>query len=595
MNRTSMQSGRYSAHRNYREQHHVNLAFIYIGVSMLIPISFAVADRVKGRSDLYWSYIFSFVLMVALAVFVYRTREEGKWKKVILLGFLFGYPFALVLDYTRNIEVLTAVVYIITAFQLMGPRRGLFWAGALIVESLILWILALSALLPYWPEKYSTSMLAVLAASLAVVYVVSWSGSMVYSRAYRALLVQTLHDPETGHPISEHLCKELDESGRDIILFVLARITNYHTMNQIYGSDWMQDLQRLSRVTLTGLGAFGLFRIHADTFAIPFSDTQPSQSQILDALEQHEFSLENGQYFRPVVRLGAAIHRSSTCSRTSIAAAMEALQRAETMYSTWEFNSDSVPVNRHALINRDIHGLICRNLDEMRIILRYQPVYYAEHIDAAPAWYEGLARIFDENGASGSIYPFLPLIESAGLLGDFTSRVIMLAGEFVLDTGNTVSVNVQLRDLQDPRILDQLFDLSARIPNGSMIIELLERDPFWKSPQIIHTLRKLRARGYRIALDDFGAGYSNLGALWQLELDIVKIDGELAKRALTNSAAKKLVESLLVFCSSIQAETVIEHIETEEAVQHYAGSGAQYLQGFHLGKPIEFPVQLNIN
>lgn len=590
-----MQSGRYSSHRNYREQHHVNLAFTYIGVSMLIPISFAIADWVKGRSDLYWSYIISFILMAALAVFVYRTREEGKWKKVILLGFLFGYPFAVVPDYTRNIEVLTAVVYIITAFQLMGPRRGLFWAGALIAESIILWVLALSSLLPNWPEKYSTSLLAVLAASLGVVYVVSWSGSMVYSRAYRALLVQTLHDPDTGYPISEYLFQELDKPGRDMILFVLARITNYHTMNQIYGSDWMQDLQQLSKVQLSVLGAFGLFRIHADTFAILFSDTQPSQRQILNALEQHEFFLEKGQFFRPVVRLGAAIHRSSMSSRTSIAAAMEALQRAETMYSTWEVNADSVPINRHALINRDIHALICRNLSEMKVMLKYQPVYYADHIEAAPAWYEGLARISDENGVSGSIYPFLPLIESAGLLGDFTSRVIKLAGDFILDTGNTVSVNVQLRDLQNSRILDQLFDFSERIPRGSMIIELLERDPFWKSPQIIHTLRKLRAGGYRIALDDFGAGYSNLGALWQLELDIIKIDGELARRALNNPAARKLVESLLVFCSSIQAETVIEHIETEEAVRHYANSGANYLQGFHLGKPIDFPVQLNIN
>ena len=96
---------------------------------------------------------------------------------------------------------------------------------------------------------------------------------------------------------------------------------------------------------------------------------------------------------------------------------------------------------------------------------------------------------------------------------------------------------------------------------------------------------KLRDLGCRIALDDFGAGYTSYRHLKSLSVDIVKIDGQFVKNLHINKENQLFVQTLLDLAEGFGAEVVGECVETEEEAQALRDRGVKYLQGYHFGAP----------
>ena len=102
-------------------------------------------------------------------------------------------------------------------------------------------------------------------------------------------------------------------------------------------------------------------------------------------------------------------------------------------------------------------------------------------------------------------------------------------------------------------------------------------------------LREIRGRGVHIAVDDLGAGYSNLKYIADLEPDIVKLDRELIAGLTTESALFNLVCSIVDLCRAQGARVVAEGIETPSEMLAVIESGAHYAQGFFLAQPAREP------
>jgi len=100
----------------------------------------------------------------------------------------------------------------------------------------------------------------------------------------------------------------------------------------------------------------------------------------------------------------------------------------------------------------------------------------------------------------------------------------------------------------------------------------------------IKTLEGLKSLGVKIAIDDFGKGYSNLSLLSEIPVDIVKIDISLTRKINENEKAKVLIESIAELCRKLGI-TVAEGVETEEEL-NFLRKHCDYLQGYLLGKPL---------
>jgi EAL domain-containing protein (putative c-di-GMP-specific phosphodiesterase class I) len=146
-----------------------------------------------------------------------------------------------------------------------------------------------------------------------------------------------------------------------------------------------------------------------------------------------------------------------------------------------------------------------------------------------------------------------------------------------------VFVNVHALELDD----DSLFDPSAPLSAFAkrVVLEITERAPLDKIKDANARVATLRAMGYRIAVDDLGAGYAGLSTFASLEPDVVKADMSLIRDIHQSAVKQKVVGSIVALCKDLRIEFVAEGIETEAERDCVASLGGDNLQGYLFARP----------
>lgn len=232
-------------------------------------------------------------------------------------------------------------------------------------------------------------------------------------------------------------------------------------------------------------------------------------------------------------------------------------------------------------------------LRESRFMLAYQPIVDARSGEVV--FYEGLARLVDDNGSLMPAATFIPVVERMGLMRLIDRRVLDL-GLTALEThpGLRLSINVSGLTGVDPVWLRQLADRLGGRPEVAhrLILEITETvalDDIDESSRFVRTLGEL---GCRVALDDFGAGFTSFRHLRALDVDMVKIDGSFVRDLARNRDNQVFVRTLVGLAKGIELATVAECVETLEEAELLKADGVQYLQGYCFGRPTvepEFP------
>lgn len=119
-----------------------------------------------------------------------------------------------------------------------------------------------------------------------------------------------------------------------------------------------------------------------------------------------------------------------------------------------------------------------------------------------------------------------------------------------------------------------------------MSLEITERLLVDNDPRIVGTLTHLRSLGMRVAVDDFGVGYSSLGYLRWLPVDALKIDRSFVIGIEDNHSAQALLASVVSLGLALGLEVVVEGIESEAQADLVRGFGGSVAQGFYFGGPV---------
>jgi EAL domain-containing protein (putative c-di-GMP-specific phosphodiesterase class I) len=146
-----------------------------------------------------------------------------------------------------------------------------------------------------------------------------------------------------------------------------------------------------------------------------------------------------------------------------------------------------------------------------------------------------------------------------------------------------VFVNLHPDDLMDEDLFDVHAPLSALAPR--VVLEITERESLDALPDVPGRVRALRSMGYRIAIDDLGAGYAGLTSFARLEPEIVKIDMSLVRCIDREPLKRNLVGSITTLCKSLRMIVVVEGVETEDERGVLVGLGCDLLQGYLFGRP----------
>jgi EAL domain-containing protein (putative c-di-GMP-specific phosphodiesterase class I) len=153
-----------------------------------------------------------------------------------------------------------------------------------------------------------------------------------------------------------------------------------------------------------------------------------------------------------------------------------------------------------------------------------------------------------------------------------------------------ISVNLYGRQLQRPELVSEVVDAvdAAGLEPQSLILELAESALTDDHQPVGKVLQELRQRGFRLALDNFGAGYSSLGRLRDLPVDILKIDRSFVAGIGQGIADGAILRAIVGIANSLGLMTIAEGVERPEQLAALNGMGCQAGQGYYLAKTVDF-------
>lgn len=263
---------------------------------------------------------------------------------------------------------------------------------------------------------------------------------------------------------------------------------------------------------------------------------------------------------------------------------MQSLGDGESTYAMYDPGSSADPTRNFMLLS-DLRSA----LDSQGLRLEYQPLISV--VEHATDCVEALLRW--DHPTLGSVPPseFIGLAERVGMISEVT-RFVLAQGVEQLDRWHAegvplrLAMNISPRDLQRGEFEEELWEGLGRsnVTPERLILEVTERAELMESS--IPRLRRLRQKGIGLAIDDFGTGYSNIANLRQLPYDQIKIDASFTRAASWDETDRQIVAAMVDLGHRLGKTVVAEGIETPEAWDAMVELGCDFIQGFHIARPM---------
>ena len=410
-----------------------------------------------------------------------------------------------------------------------------------------------------------------------------------------------LHDALTGLPNRTLLADRFEQALRagtrtsSTTALLLIDLDRFKEVNDTLGHHVGDQLLAQIGPRLAGAlrGADTVARLGGDEFAVLLPSVD-GLSGALDVASRLRQAL--GKAFRVEgVELDIDASIGVVISGAHGADAQTLLQRADiAMYVAKQQKRGVVvydPENDdHSPERLSLLGQLRRGIERGELFLQYQP-----KIDLKTRQVVGVeALVRWQHPDRGMVPPndFIQLAEHTGLIGPLTDAVLDMALAQVkvwADGGNRipVAVNISARNLSDDAFADKVKDLLAKhdVASSLLEVEVTESAVMLEPEKATRILKELHSIGVRIAIDDFGAGYTSLAQLKNLPISELKIDKSFILAMHSNADDAVIVKSMIDLGHSLNMKIVAEGIETSDLVNSLADLQCDIGQGYHLCRP----------
>ncbi|MGE3769521.1 MAG: putative bifunctional diguanylate cyclase/phosphodiesterase [Bdellovibrionales bacterium] len=410
-------------------------------------------------------------------------------------------------------------------------------------------------------------------------------------------------DAQTGRPNRQSLEETLTHVIRDRISgsMMIVSVDNMTFLNEALGPNAVNDLlraavQRLEKqlpegtlIARTGGDGFGIWLPDHDQTA-----AEAVTQKILQAFRDEHFVTQECAVNVSVSAGGIALPLLATDGIEALTRAEQALKTARAggrgSYRFYEPSEDRRTHNLASLgdIERFRQAMAAQDL-----VLAYQPIVSA--FDGRIAFHEALLRLRQPDGTYISAWKLIQAFEQNGLAQELDRYVVGLAmaalrGEPALK----LSVNLSAATVSSTTFQDYLHALlkDERTIAERIIWEITETAAVNDLTDTRRFVALMHEIGSKVALDDYGAGYTSLQHLQQLAVDKVKIDGSLIKGIVDSAQNQVMVKSILAMAQNMNLETVAEFVETEKEAAWLQRHGVTQMQGYFFGQAqIEMPTK----
>jgi PAS domain S-box-containing protein len=248
-------------------------------------------------------------------------------------------------------------------------------------------------------------------------------------------------------------------------------------------------------------------------------------------------------------------------------------------------NDSSIKEHIEAKKNMEIIKMVKIALDNYKIVSYFQPIINNKTKKLEK--YESLVRLVDESGNVLSPLSFLDISKKGNYYNKITHRVLENSFKILEHISTKISINLSSLDIEKESTQTKLFELLDEYKDyaSRIVFELLEDEHVKDFNVIKNFIKKVKALGVQIAIDDFGAGYSNFERLLEFDPDILKIDGSLVKNIVNDTYSRNVVETIVTFAKKQNIITIAEYVENEEIFNILNDLGVDYSQGYYFGEP----------
>ncbi|HEX7924438.1 MAG TPA: bifunctional diguanylate cyclase/phosphodiesterase [Bradyrhizobium sp.] len=412
------------------------------------------------------------------------------------------------------------------------------------------------------------------------------------------LLKLSRHDPLTNELNRTHLIASLAESieecarFRTSCAFMLIGIDHLARVNDAFGFDVadavIAEVAKRIRARLRSGDMLG--RFSGNKFGLilrncTVDDTNVAAERFLAAVRDEVVPTRSGPVSVTASIGAVTIPRHAKSAEEAVNRAQETLDAAKSRragsFALWKPNVERDAQRR---VNIRVTDEIVTALNERRIVIGFEPVVDAR--SRQPSFYECLVRMEQDDGRALLAPDIVPVAERLGLIRLVDHRVLELAiAELAAAPSVQLSLNISPDTTMDPDWWATIESLMRAHPGVGerLIVEITETVAIQDIDDVRGFVTRLKNFGSRIAIDDFGAGYTSFRNLRKLGVDIVKIDGAFVQNIVRSADDRAFVQTLIDLARRLEIKTVAEWVQDEEAAVMLREWGCDFIQGRLIG------------
>lgn len=383
------------------------------------------------------------------------------------------------------------------------------------------------------------------------------------------------------------------ERGETPFALAFADLDGFKEVNDSYGHEFGDRLICMVAAGIRQLaqGAQVVARMGGDEFVIMYSgiaaeDLARQFSERLIKLLSQPFDME-GRLALVGASVGVSVSAAGIDGNEVLRRADVAMYRAKADGKNRVCRYDeSFDSDRHEFlaIAAELKQIIkSRNLE-----ILFQPVVCAK--TGRVTGVEALARWPSTSFSNVPAERFVTVAESSGLIDELGEVILSKACEAAQAWPTLrLAVNISTIQLNNPRFVERALSTLANygIAPNRMEFEITETSLIHDAERAQQVFKALQSVGIKVALDDFGSGFSSIGYLRKFNFDRIKIDKSIVNKVLSSPAELAIVQGVLLVARGLSAEVTAEGVENEDEVKVLHLAGCTELQGFHFHAPLE--------
>jgi len=369
--------------------------------------------------------------------------------------------------------------------------------------------------------------------------------------------------------------------------FALLDIQDFSELNDFYGlkigdAVLLEFAERLNKLAINN--EVLIYRLSSDVFGI-VDTTKRSDDEFYAMLYEFNDTLKHNVFIYENIKIYININVGISAGKNSV------LEKAEMALDFAKHKLDNLKAYNENMYMKNTYKNnlswiteLREAIKEDRIVPFFQPIHNNQNNKFEK--YESLMRLIRKDGTVVVPFHFLDIAKKSGIYTELTQIMINKSFNAFKELDYKFSINISVEDIMDIKTKNLIFEkLKEEDMANKAIFELIETEDIVDYAEIKEFVDKIHQFGAKMAIDDFGSGYSNFEYIIKLNIDYLKIDGTIIKNIANDKSSEILAETISSFSSKLGIDVIAEFVHDEAVYNKVKEMGIKYSQGYYFSEP----------